>query len=193
MISTLDKTPSKFAPTVSSRILHRLVVLGLAIALSSCGSGGGGGGGDSFVGAAVVNVRNSPSKIDVGDRTQVKIQISSVHQDGIALKVRFPFGLVYVPSSSFMDINGDEKDMSPTVYREDDSVRYLVYYFTKKQFSDSDAGELVLELEGIEKVEKGKIEVDADVDDPLISNDVEFSLDNPEFGAEDEASITVTE
>jgi len=167
---------------------------------TACG-GGGGGGGEDFVGAATVSIRLQPSTIDSGDRTQVTIDIGDVHENGIALKVRFPDGLRYVPSSAALEVNDEESKLTPSVnaLAEDDSSIYLVFYLSQSLFRRGGAeyqgemGSLKLQLEGRTVVRDGKVEVDADVDDPQESNETEFTLSNPEFAAEDEASIRVIE
>jgi hypothetical protein len=47
-------------------------------------------------------------------------------------------------------------------------------------------------LEGTAAVSSGKLEVDADRDDPLIANNVEFDINSPEFSAQDYVDISVT-
>lgn len=162
---------------------------------------GGGGGGDDFVGAATVGVRLQPSRIDSGDRTQVTIDIGDVHDTGIALKIRFPNGLRYVPSSATLLVDKQQTKLTPAVnaLAEDENSIYLVFYLSQSLFRPSGGeyngqmGTLRLQLEGRKAVRKGAVEVDADVDDPQESNDSEFTLSDPEFAAEDEASIEVIE
>jgi hypothetical protein len=175
----------------------------LAATISSttigCGGGGGGGGGGEFVGAANVSVRCTPNKIDSGDRTQVKIELSNVHENGIAVKIRYPSGLKYVPSSSFLMINERELDVSPTVNATSDKedLTYLVFYLSQSQFRRSnqeysgESGTLLVQLEGRDTVVDGEIEVDPDVDDPAEDNSVEFDITSPEFISEASASISV--
>jgi hypothetical protein len=163
--------------------------------------GGGGGGGDDFVGAATVGITLQPSSIDSGDRTQVTVDIGDVHDNGIALKIRFPNGLRYVPSSASLLVDEQQTKLTPTVnaLAEDENSIYLVFYLSQSLFSSSgdeyngQVGTLRLQLEGRKAVKDGTVEVDADVDDPQESNDSEFSISTPEFAAEDEASIEVIE
>ena len=157
----------------------------------SCGGGGGGGGG--FVGAARVNVNASPNRIDTGDRTQVRVEISEVHENGISLKIRFPAGLTYVSDTSFLEVGRDDLDVGPTINRGADNFIYLVYYFSGDLFEDDRRGTFTLQLVGVSEVMDGEIEVDPDVDDPTIPNDREFDIDNPEFRAESDTSIEVLE
>ena len=168
----------------------------LTVALSACG--GGGSSSDSFVGAADVSISAQPSEIDSGDRTEVSIEVSNVHESGIALKIRFPQGLSYVPTTALLLVDQDEIDLTPTVNAmSSDEERYLVFYIPQDAFTpgsedySGQAATVVLQLEGTAKVNDGLIEVDPDVDDPQQSNDTEFSIDNPEFVAEAETSITV--
>ncbi len=183
----------------ASSLFPSLLVGAVVSCFTACG-GGGGGGGEAFVGAATVSIRLQPSVIDSGDRTQVTIDVGDIHDNGIALKVRFPNGLRYVPASTVLEINDQTTKLTPTVnaLAEDENSVYLVFYLSQSLFSsgseyNGEMGTLQLQLEGRKAVKDGKVEVDADVDDPQESNSTEFSLDNPEFVAEDEAFIRVVE
>ena len=182
-----------------SNILKVLLSLTI-VAAAGCGGGGGdeGGAGD-FVGAARVSVRCSPKSIDSGDRTQVSINLSQVHENGIAVKIRFPIGLRYVPSSSFLMVGEREVDVTPTVNltSETEELNYVVFYLSQSQFSRSnqeyggETGTLLVQLEGRKTVTDGEIEVDPDVDDPAEDNSLEFDITSPEFISEASASISV--
>ena len=167
------------------------LITGLIACFALIGCGGGSGGGDTFSGAALVAISSTPSQIDAGDRTKVTIDISQVHPDGIALKLRFPDGLRYVPNSSVVIVGGNKSDSGPAVNISKDGYVFLVYYFTKARFGEKSSGELQIELEGVTGISDGDIEVDADVDDPLIPNSAEFSVDNPEFQTQDASQIRV--
>jgi hypothetical protein len=166
---------------------------------AGCGGGGGGGGDTTYSGAANVSIKASPSKIDTGSRTQVSIDISDVVEGGIALKIRYPIGLKYVPSSAFLNVGEKELDLTPTINVDvtKDDETYLVFYMKQSQFKrsgDQYEGEqatMVLLLEGREAVQEGAIEVDPDVDDPAEDNASEFNVDTPEFEAEDSTPIEV--
>ena len=181
---------------ITSRFVNASLICAMTTSLSlllGCGSGGGGGGNDEFVGAAQVRVQASPAQIDTGDRTEVQITISNLHKNGIALKIRLPKGLEYVTSSSFIEVNNSDTDVSPVVNQTKGSDIYLVYYISPDQISEKEDGTLFFELEGRDSVEDGLIEIDPDVDDPTVENTTEFNIDEPEFGAEDAASIQVTD
>ena len=185
----------------SSPFFLSLLALSLSTVLFGCGGGGGGGGGGSseYVGAAKVSVRSTPRQIDSGDRTQVSIELSNVHENGIAVKIRFPSGLRYVPSSSFLLVGEREIDVSPTVNAtsEDEDLTYVVFYLEQSQFRRSnqeysgESGTLMIQLEGRKSVVDGEIEVDPDVDDPAEDNLTEFDLTSPEFISEASSSISV--
>ncbi len=166
------------------------VLFALLFCLGACGGSGGGDGG-TFVGAAKATLTTSPNTIDTGDRTEVRVEISAVNESGISLKLRFPSALAYVPSSATLLVDGDENDASPTVNAAQDDDNYLVFYFSQDDFGPETAGELVILLEGLSNITQGRIEVDADVDDPAVDNQSEFVLEEPEFVAESEASIVV--
>ncbi len=162
-----------------------------------CGCGGGHHHHGDYVGAAEVSITATSRSIDTVDRTFVKVVISKLHQDGIALKIRFPGGLTYVPNSSSLKIDGQSYGTNPDVnVAESASIKaskYIVYYFSHDLFEERQYGELSFELEAKSAVKKGYIEVDADVDDPLIDNSVEFNVDNPEFQAESIVGIKVSD
>ncbi|MBX7137329.1 MAG: hypothetical protein K1X83_05035 [Oligoflexia bacterium] len=167
-------------------------LLALVVPLvTSCGGGGGGGG--DFIGAANVSIDASPTEFDTGDRTQVEIHISDVNDNGIALKVRFPDKLEYVPSSAILVVDGEELDISPTVNSRKDQDVYLVFYLSQDLFGGdgSASGTVSLQLEATGDFSSNTIEADADVDDPLIGNNIEFDLENPEFAPEDQVEVQV--
>jgi hypothetical protein len=169
------------------------------VALLFSGCGGGGGGGESFVGAATVVVRTAPNRIDSGDRTLTTIEVGSVHENGVALKIRFPSGLRYVSGSSLLAVDSREIDISPTVnsISRAESQTYLVFYLPQNLFKRAnepykgESGTVTLQLEGRTEVERGSIDVDADVDDPAENNATEFDIEAPEFISESSASIEV--
>ncbi len=176
----------------------RITLLATACSLPFAGCGGGGGGSDSFVGAANVSLAVSPTQIDSGDRTEVAVTLSNVIEDGIALKIRFPDALTYVRSSALLLVGQKEVDITPKFKGVgEDSDRYLVFYLPQSLFRRSgqeyqgEEGTVVLQLEGVDAVTDGLIEVDVDVDDPLQDNDAEFSVSNPEFDAEASSPISV--
>ena len=169
------------------------LTLGCGVLLSGvvgCSSGGGDDDSD-FVGAAVATIRTSPNTIDTGDRTRVLATLREVNEEGVALKFRFPSELFYVTGSAKLIVDDKEIDASPTVNTSDDRESYLVFYFSQSQFDEDMRGAVMFDLEAADEVSDEEIEVDADVDDPLVDNAVEFSIDRPEFGAEDSASIEV--
>lgn len=166
-----------------------LLILSLSFLTASCG--GGGGGGSDFVGAATVNISASPTRIDTADRTEITVNISEINENGIALKIRSPEGLQYVPDSAILIEQGSSIDVSPTVNTSANGKRYLVFYITRDILGKDAQGTLSLFLVGRTETESGKVEVDADVDDPLIGNDVEFDVNSPAFAAADEVSVEV--
>ncbi len=183
-----------------TRPLHLAVrYLTLAAAcLSLPGCGGGGGGDSTFVGAADVSLAVSPSNIDSGDRTEVAITLGNVIEDGIALKIRFPDALKYVRSSALLVVGQKETDLTPKFNGTGtDNDRYLVFYISQAAFRRSgqeyngEEGTVIVQLEGVESVTDGLVEVDPDVDDPLQTNDGEFTVETPEFDPEATADISV--
>jgi hypothetical protein len=182
--------PLIFASVVTGCIIGAMTgfIIG---AMTGCG---GGGSDEDFVGAAIVSITGTPSRIDTGDRTQIAVQIHDVHPNGISLKLRFPDGLRFVHGSGLLTVSGEGVEVIPTVNTRDENERvYVVFYLPQSDFGDkgNKSGVLTLELEGTAAIREGKVEVDADVDDPHINNDVEFDINNPEFSAEDETGITV--
>lgn len=159
---------------------------------------GGGGSGDEivedFFGAGTVRIVAAPRTLDTGDRTKVAIEINDVHPDGIILKVYYTEALGYVVDSSLLIVDGDELDIGPSFNGLDgDEGVFLVYFIPADDFGDDNKGTLSFELRAKSAVEDGEVSVDIDVDDPLISNDTEFDVNEPEYLAESETSITVQE
>lgn len=67
--------------------------------------------------------------------------------------------------------------------------RYLVFYLTRDAFGSDNSGTLSFVLRAKEVLDSGKVELDVDLDDPSVPNNTEFSLENPQFEAEQ--SVTV--
>ena len=93
--------------------------------------------------------------------------------------------------SSFLTVDAQEIDVFPLVSAAANRGNFLVYYFDLESFGREARGTLKIELEATDLVRNGTIEVDPDVDDPLIPNEDEFDIDEPQFRAEAEASIEV--
>lgn len=167
--------------------------------LTACGGGGGGGDTSTFSGAASVSIDLTPSTIDSGDETLVKVWVGDVHSSGIALKLKYPSGLGYVFQSATLTVGEKEIDIKPrnNVLTADEKSAYLVFYLSQRLFrQDSEEyqgepGLVQLRLEGKSLVTNGLVEVDADVDDPDVADSIEFNVSKPEFVATDQQSITV--
>ena len=167
---------------------NTLLLVGLCV-LTACG--GGGGGDDDYIGAAKLSLDVSPSKIDTGDRTLVKIKVSESDENGIILKVRFPAGMTYVTDSSTLERDGGEFDLSPLFNEAGEGGNFLVYFIENSKFGSDNKGDVQFLLEAVSNFGEGQIEVDADVNDPLIEDNLEFDSEEPDFLAEDEKSIEV--
>lgn len=174
-----------------ARIIKIFALFSL-VTYTACGGGGGGGTSD-FQGAARVFIEASPVKIDTGDRMQIRIDISDIHPDGILLKIKFPVGLRYVLSSSNFSTNNETFDATPifNVRGKEDS-RFLVYSVNRSSFGERERGKLNFELQGIAETPNGEIQVDPDVNNPLIANSDEFKANNPDFSPEDGLGVAVS-
>ena len=171
----------------------------LATSLSGCGGGGGSDSDSSFSGAASVSLDLSPSSIDTGDRTLVQLWVGDVHDNGVAIKLRYPSGLSYVTGTAKVVVDEDEVSIKPTVNvrTADRSTTYLVFFVPQKLFRESDepyqgqARLIQLQLVGKTLVQEGLVEVDVDVNDARVADTEEFTVAKPEFVAADQQSITV--
>jgi len=170
------------------------------IALLVCGCGGGGGSSESFT-AASISVTAAPESIDTGDRSEIKVHISDIHEDGIVLKVRFPEELSYVDGTSFLDRSDEERiDIDPTFVEPslDGGWSFVVYLLSREQLGNSSAGDLLLEVRGNEPTDSSdddddspaEVEVDADFQG---ADPVTVELATSEFSAEDSARLEVEE
>jgi hypothetical protein len=166
----------------------------LAGLLLTSGCGGGGGGGEDFIGAATVSLSASPRTIDTGDRTEIRCDVRNVADTGIILKFRFPVGLEYVPESASITEDGVRTLISPQFLEldEDEDFFFLVFFLRVRDFARDGSGRVEFQLAGKEETDVSIIEVDADIDDPLIDNASEFDREDPQFAPESAASITVT-
>jgi len=166
--------------------------------LTGCGGGGGDDSSD-FSGAANVSLSLTPSNLDSGDRTLVRVEVSDVHASGIALKFRYPKGLAYVPKSGVIIVEEKQTTITPRVnaVTADEGSVYLVFYLSQKMFRrkgqiySGEPGTVELQLVGKSAISDGLVEVDADVNDPSVADTEEFNITKPEFLAEDQQGITV--
>lgn len=164
------------------------LITGTSLSLVSCGGGGGGSG---ATGAANVQIQAEPRSIDTGDRVKISIRVSEIHENGIALKVRFPAELSFVENSAAINDDDDEFGIVPDVLNTSTDDTYLVFYLQADDFGDNEEGSVLFELQGKKASDDSLIEVDPDVDDPLIDNGIEFTVDEPLFDAEDQTTVDV--
>jgi hypothetical protein len=154
----------------------------------SCGSSN-----DGFFGTAFVKVNADPTVIDVGDASFVTIDVDDVDDDNFFLKVRFPTGVQYLEGSSTIRVQGSDSERNPDLVftSVDSNHNYLVYFLSRAEFGDSDGSRVTFDLVGFDRISKGLIEVDADIDDPNIDNNAEFDQNEPKFDAEASTEIQV--
>jgi len=154
-----------------------------------------GGDGDSPFrsGTAYVSVEADPENIDVGDKTFVRVRIDDIKEEKFFLKVRFPPGLKYLERTSYIEIDGRDESRNPdkNFVGAEDGRNYIVYFLSKEELGDERDTTISFDLVGRGRVSSGKIEVDADLDDPSINNNEEVTAESPLFGAEAEAFIQV--
>lgn len=160
--------------------------------LTACG-GGGGGGGDRFVGAALVNIDAVPRETDPGKRVLVTARINEVHPDGVFVKIRFPDGFSYAPGTGRFSYRDTTRSLDPqfNVAATKEGAVYLVFSLARSPFGEDNEGLLILELNADSGVQSGKIEIDADVNDPTVADSTEFLIENPEFNVQDDVEIKV--
>lgn len=178
----MNKTRSLYAgKTIAVLLLTSLVLM--------TGCGGGGGGGSS--GPANISVSADPEKIDAGDVMTVTVPISDVNEDGIMLKIRTPVGLDYVNDSGYLEVDGTSLNLDPDFYKTDTKFNYLVYFLSRNLFGESNAGVLTVKYLGTAAVAAGTVDVDADVDNPDLSDSAQFDVTNPQFTAEGSDKVVV--
>jgi hypothetical protein len=160
-----------------------------SLILASCG--GGGGGDEDYIGAAKLSLDISPNVIDTGDRAAVTVKVSETDENGIILKLRVPAGMQYVADSSTLERDGGEFDLTPLFNEPGEGGNFIVYFIENTAFGSDNKGDIKFLLEAISNFGEGLVEVDADVNDPLIEDNIEFDPEEPEFLAEDVAEIEV--
>ena len=164
----------------------------ICLILMACGGGGGGGGSDVTV-AAQVDISVEPGRIDPGDRALVTIHASDVNAGGIVLKVRFPEGLAYVKNTGSFVINGEKLILTPDFNSSDGQNVYLAFLFAQSDFGEdgTDEATITFQIQGNTSPVTGLVEVDATIQDPSLTADQQFDINNPLFGAKDSDSINV--
>jgi len=175
-----------------SVIVGSLGVVGSLGLLAGCGSDNKN---DSPVasGTAFVDINANPDSLSVGDATLIVARVDDVKDDAIILKIRFPTGMSYLPDSSYIEVNGEDIARAPDIVFTSQSERrnYVVYFLNRAEIDDEDNTRVSLQLVGNSRVTDGRVEIDADLDNPIIANDREFTSDNPLFDAEADTFIEV--
>jgi hypothetical protein len=178
-------------------LLYLILSILFSISILSCGLGGGGGGGGNELIAADVSISADPIEIDSGDRSRISVFLSDVKEDGVLLKFRYSNKFAYVRNSSTLVIDGHEFTVSAsaedTVGAALSGETYLVYDLPHSLFGESDNGEIRLVIEGLAKINNGKIEVDADFNDPNQTIAQKFNILSPEFEPKDFVKISVVD
>ena len=174
--------------SINASLFKSLFFATLTSGLCSCG--GGGGGGDTSAGPGDLSISESPSTVDVGDNAKLDIGITNVTDSNIALKVRFPKELSYVPESGFLTVGNSASHIAPTNNQSDADYTYLVFYISKTRFVEG-SGDVSLNLKVGSQIASAEISADLDVDDPLISNATEFDVNNPAFSAVDRVTVEI--
>ncbi len=169
-------------------------LLGVLLSLFAAGfTACDGGGGESFFGAAYTRIDAEPNQVDVGDSTFVTIKVDDFNDRSFFLKVRYPAGLRLLDRSSFIRVAGEDVRRRPNKnFRySGDGKTYLVYFISKDEIAGKDETRVTFKLVGMERVSKGDIEVDADIDDPSIDNFLEIDEQNPKFDSESKTEVQV--
>lgn len=126
----------------------------------------------------------------------VKVYLEDVHQDGILLKVRTPTELNYHSESAILTQASDFFRIRPIErgrgrVGDERNYNYLVFSLPRTLFDLENEAELTFEMTADGVVEEGLIEVDADINNPLIEDRDEFQFSNPDFTPEDFVEISV--
>ena len=140
---------------------------------------------------AELSLQVSPKDLDTGDRLTVEIEIDSIANGSAAVKARMPVGLQYVAKSAKLQIGDGFIKFEPTTTAADAQYRYLVFYVGTSTLAPEDHGTITFILSAAAPVDEGEVEVDADVDDPAISNSKEFKIADPKFDPQDGVTIRV--
>lgn len=173
-----------------SNVYIKLLLSFSIFLLTACGHDGDD---NDFVASAIIDTKVRPTIIDTGDRTQVTIETSQIHEQGVLLKVRFEKTLKYVPESSYIAVRQDDmkENVTPILDESDERYTYLVFFLSRAQFGQDNEGKVIFELKGIKSQKNATVEVDPDVDDPGIPNDQEFNVINPEFSPDTVSYVTI--
>lgn len=186
---------------VAMLVLLRLIYLGVSmnrkqlasvvIFLSTLCLACGGGGGDGTIDPAQVSIKVTPDVIDSGERTRIRLELYDFSDTKVIVKVRFPSGLDFVADSAAYLVDNQDVEIEPNVEGVGDSQDYLVFFVNTEELNDPEDLQLLFQLRGVEDVAPSEIEVDIDLDDEAIANDVEFTVETPQFDIQESAYIQV--
>lgn len=169
--------------------MRAFVFSSLLFVLFFVGCGGGGGGGGNTSNPEMIDLELAPSRIDSGEITSVSVRVRGT-SDRFVLKFSYPRGLRYEDFSSQVNYrDGSTLPLDPTEYRAE-TVRYLVFFLSREVFDENGDGTISFRLRG-ESQASGEVSLDADQNDPNVSDSGEFSAANPLFTAEKSRNIEV--
>jgi hypothetical protein len=191
-ITTPARHLSMFSSNTTPLVSLSKVVLCLLTSSLLASSCGGGGGGESDLGPAIPQIRASPLRLDSGNDTRVSVDLNSISSDDILVKFRFPRGLRYVRNSARIFAGKSSKSIAPSVLALDfEQGGIMAFRVSRALRNEEQYARIEFRFRGVERVEKGTIEVDVDLNDPTLSDAIEFSFAQPRFTAESETQIEV--
>jgi hypothetical protein len=179
------------------RFIRHFALLGAAaLCLLSCAPpGGGGGGGEDYdpLRGAEVFLSVDPDSIGVGERTRIRVDVQRIHPDGVLVVLRFPSkSLAYVPESTRFTVGPNTVSINPTVGPLVRTRRtYLIYFLPYAPFNGENAGYIEFQLRGERREAGALIELDQFLHNPLVAPEEEFSVDDPDFSADDAEVIDI--
>ncbi len=174
--------------------------------LTACGSSGGGGNDPFYPGGVAIEV--NPGSIDTGERAVVTGQLVDPNPEGVILKFRLPTSVSYVDRSSTLVVDGVSRRRDPDKKGTSsaDSKYYLIFILDQADLESENYAEVKFFVRGDTATEisssssssssagastDARIEIDADIKDPGLDDDEQFSLTTPKFTAEDGASLKI--
>jgi hypothetical protein len=171
--------------------MNRIQLLSVVIFLSTLCLACGGGGGDGTIEPAQVSIQVTPDVLDSGERTRIRLKLYDFSDTKVIVKVRFPAGLDFVADSAAYFVDNQDVEIDPGAEAAGDDQDYLVFFVNTEELNNPDNLELLFQLRGVDDVLPSEIEVDIDLDDEAIANDVEFTVETPQFDIQESAYIQV--
>ncbi len=171
-------TMQKYPRALFRSIAFVVVVITFVV---GCGVGGGGGGGSEPNDTGSLFAQLERTEVDLGNFTQVFVELNAINESGVILKLRYPTSITYSKRSAVLFPGEDEQaEIFPFTEATSSGERYLVFFFYPNERKNNDI-RLAFNLKAISVDDEAFVEFGVNNNDPNVPDSSEFRVSRPLF------------